>query len=86
MLNLWVKLEGSLCLVYEFVLHLQSIYDINDLALLDDVTFLLSSRVVGRHLKLLDLVQSLVDFPSLIHEILKLWHEKHMVLLDPLSD
>ena len=80
-LDLRVKLEGSLCLVDELVLHLECVNNVNDLCLLDNVC----STVTVRHFKLLDLVETLVDLAGLLHEVFQFWNEQDMDLFDALS-
>ena len=66
------------------MLHLERIYDFHDLSLLDYVSILVG-RAVGRHFKLLDLVEPLVNFARFVHEVLQFGDEEHMVLLDPFA-
>ena len=66
------------------MLHLKRIYDLHDLTLLNYVSILVG-RAVGRHFKLLDLVEPLVNLACFVHKVFQFGDEEYMVLLDPFA-
>ena len=85
-LDLRVKLESALRLVDEFVLQLQVVNEIRYFSLLYHITLTKVCKVdTLRHLKLLNLVDPLVNLASLIHEVFELKDANRLVLLDSLA-
>lgn len=87
--HLRIELIGRFCLINEFMLHLESIYDVYYLSLLDYITIRCiidgASGKLGWHFKLLDLVKALMDLAGFVHEIFKLWDVKDVDLLYALA-
>lgn len=69
------------------MLHLQSVDQLHDFALLNDLSLAEVSLLVarrGRHLELLDLVDTLVNLAGLIHEVFEFKNANGLVVLDAL--
>lgn len=86
-LDLSVELERRLRLIDELVLHLESVDQLNDFTLQNEFALAELARLEackGWHLKLLDLVNTLVDFARLVHEVFKLEDANRLVMFDSL--